>query len=145
MNGQDPGTEPVRTAGGQYEFSAAQNQTIGTLARSMRVVGAFLILMGVVELLGAVLQLVRTGTFQINLAWLLYFIFGAWTRKAARSFQLIVDTQGSDISHLMSALDNLRKIYGFLYWFILVVLILMLILGIVLALLYPTTAPTFTR
>jgi hypothetical protein len=42
---------------------------------------------------------------------LIYLLVGVWTREAAGSFRKIVDTQGNDISHLMSALSALNRMY----------------------------------
>jgi hypothetical protein len=57
---------------------------------------------------------------------LLYLLIGAWTRSAARSFKKIVDTQGSDISHLMEALASLNKMYSLVYTLIVIGLLLIL-------------------
>src|SRR5262245_60017069 len=43
---------------------------------------------------------------------LLYLLIGVWTRHAGKSFRLIVDTRGNDISLLMSALSALNKMYA---------------------------------
>lgn len=50
----------------------------------------------------------------IGLAMPFYRALGVWTGRAARSFKRIVLTQGQDVSHLMDALDNLRKFYALL-------------------------------
>jgi hypothetical protein len=50
-------------------------------------------------------------------------IIGIWTKKAASSFQLIVNTQGNDIENLMGALGELRKLYTLQYWLLIVALI----------------------
>jgi hypothetical protein len=50
-------------------------------------------------------------------------LIGFWTTKAAKSFQLIVDTEGRDIENLMGALGELRKLYGLQYWILIIALI----------------------
>ena len=55
---------------------------------------------------------------------LLYLLIGVWTRSAGGSFQRIVTTQGSDISHLMEALSSLNNMYELLYMLIVIGLVL---------------------
>jgi hypothetical protein len=50
----------------------------------------------------------------IGLVVLFYLALGTWTSRSAQAFRQIVSTKGQDISHLMDALDNLRKLYGLL-------------------------------
>jgi len=104
-------------AGGEYEFTAAENQTIGDLAAKMRFVGLVGALLGVLLLLAGVAGLVlggRSGGMNLGyvLQGVLLLFVGIWTRSAAGGFQRIVDTQGHDIANLMTALDELRRIYG---------------------------------
>ena len=54
---------------------------------------------------------------------LFYVLMGVWTRTAGASFQKIVDTQGSDITHLMNALGSLHSMYSLIYTLLVVVLI----------------------
>ena len=54
----------------------------------------------------------------------LFVFMGLWNYKGADSFQMIVQTEGSDVSHLMNALEDLRKIYNLQYWLMIVVLVL---------------------
>ena len=57
----------------------------------------------------------------------MYLLIGIWTRSAAASFQLIVDTTDRDISHLMDALEALRKFYTLLYLLIMIAVIAFLV------------------
>src|SRR5262245_19271877 len=50
-----------------------------------------------------------------GLSGVVYLLIGVWTRKAARSFQQIVDTRGRDISLLMNALSALHSQYNLIY------------------------------
>jgi hypothetical protein len=62
---------------------------------------------------------------------LLYLLIGVWTRTAGTSFRLIVETKGTDISLLMSALSALNKMYTLIYTLILVgLLVLVLSIGL---------------
>jgi hypothetical protein len=58
---------------------------------------------------------------------LFYIVMGVWTRSAASSFQQIVTTQGSDISHLMSALSSLHSMYALVYTLLVVTLLVGLV------------------
>jgi len=58
---------------------------------------------------------------------LLYLLIGVWTRHAAASFSLIVETKGTDISLLMSALSALNKMYTLIYTLIMVGLLVLIV------------------
>jgi hypothetical protein len=58
---------------------------------------------------------------------LLYLLIGVWTRTAAGSFRLIVETKGTDISLLMSALSALNKMYTLIYTLIMVGLLVLIV------------------
>jgi hypothetical protein len=137
---------------GKYEFSAAENDVFAALAGKMRFVGTVLTIIGVLYLvIGAMLifmalsgqdvppaaakasdgpTVMRLGV-QHSIGYLvggiLYLAMGGWTRSGAAAFRRIVDTQGSDIGHLMEAAVNLRKLYTLQFWLILIGLIIMLI------------------
>jgi hypothetical protein len=112
-----PGSPPE-----QYEFTSRQNAVIGPLARDMVWVAVPLQLVGVLYGIGLVVAVVKAvrdphlflEAALIGLGMLFYLALGIWTSRAARSFQHIVSTQGQDVTHLMDALDNLRKLYGLL-------------------------------
>src|SRR5262249_48604292 len=57
---------------------------------------------------------------------LIYLLVGVWTREAAGSFRKIVDTQGHDMSHLMSALSALNRMYTLISTLIVLGLLLFL-------------------
>jgi hypothetical protein len=46
---------------------------------------------------------------------LIFLLQGIWTRSAASSFQLIVDTRGNDITNLMNGVGSLQAMYGQVY------------------------------
>jgi hypothetical protein len=53
-----------------------------------------------------------------------FVIIGIWTKRAAVSFQRVVTTEGSDVTNLMAALGELKKLYTLQYWLILLVIAL---------------------
>jgi hypothetical protein len=55
-----------------------------------------------------------TGTFST--------LLGIWTQRASTSFKSIVDTQGKDVSHLIEALEDLKKLYSLQYWLCIITL-----------------------
>jgi hypothetical protein len=52
-----------------------------------------------------------------------FLLLGAWTRSAGDSFRKIVETKGSDVTHLMDALGSLHGMYSLLYSILLIVLL----------------------
>src|SRR5262249_9025893 len=105
-----------------YEFTARQNAVIGPLANDMDWVALPLMLVGILYGVGLVVAVIGAFShppllFQaalVGFAMLFFLALGTWTSRSARSFKQIVTTQGQDVSHLMDALENLRKMYGLL-------------------------------
>jgi hypothetical protein len=54
---------------------------------------------------------------------LFYLLLGVWTRSAGAAFRKIVDTQGSDINHLMDGMASLHQMYTLLYTLLVIVLL----------------------
>lgn len=78
--------------------------------------------------LGAICGIsVFSGSIENLITAAFYIFIGIWTRKAGQAFQSIVDTEGSDISHLMSAIGNLDKLFTLEKWIILLVIIVFVI------------------
>jgi hypothetical protein len=115
----------------QYEFSDDQNDQIARLSNSMRWVAAPMLALGTlcaINLIMGFVWLVQTKTYQdwhaigtilyLLFSTLLFLAFAMWTSNSARAFQEITQTQGHDISHLMNALDGLRKLYSVLATFV---------------------------
>ncbi len=140
----------------RYEFTREQNELIGDLAGKMRLVGLIGVVLGILNLLSALLLLlfvfqdrlpadmlqripeeVRKQMpptaylwgylLQVAAVGLIFLLLGVWTRSSASSFHQIVDTSGRDISHLMEALDSLRRMYALLYSLIVVTLLVFLV------------------
>lgn len=121
-------------ASAEYEFDAAQNTMLGDLSSKMRFVGLILIIVGALSLVGGILATVRGGgTAALSegitslISGVLYAIVGVWTRKAAASFQQIVDTEGQDIINLSSALAELLKLYTLEFWIMVIALVLFVV------------------
>ncbi len=105
-----------------YEFTDAQNQLIGTLAKRMKFVAIFFIVLGAIVAASGLFTLSRGGIVTIFMG-ALYIIIGIWTIKAADSFKKIVDTAESDISYLMNALNELKKLYTLQYVLVIIAII----------------------
>lgn len=119
----------------QYEFDRTQNALIGDLGSKMRFVGMFSIVIGILVLLGGVLA-ANPEAFNPGglISGLLYIAIGAWTRSAGAAFHEVVATKGADITHLMNALTDVRRIYTLVYWIcILAIALLVLSLIVVVA------------
>ncbi|CAN0274305.1 unnamed protein product, partial [Phaeothamnion confervicola] len=127
-----------------YEFNDEQNATFHALASYMKVAGFLLVAFGglqliLVTLVSMNMMAVTRGEghpfgslalVQMILSLAItavYGYMGAWTRKSGHDFQQVVDTHGSDITHLMDALSELRISYNWIYLGLFVSLGLMLI------------------
>lgn len=138
----DQSTTPAATpatgafANDGYEFNADQETVIRELAGSMGFVGtASAVLAVIMWIIGIATMFMMNpaGLGNIIQGVLLIFI-GIWTRSAARSFQLVVDTKGSDITNMMNALGELRRLYNLQKWLMILGLVLVIgafVLGIV--------------
>jgi hypothetical protein len=126
-----------------YEFTAQQNLTIDVLAKRMKFIGILNLIFGGFMALGGILILFKTPIQGfVAFAEVAFFVLmGLWNYRGAASFQLIVQTQGKDIAHLMNALEELRKIYNLQYWLMIVMLVLVA-LGIVALVLMSMSAAT---
>lgn len=118
-----PGKPP-----GQYEFNAEQNALMGDLGAKMQFVGMFAVVIGALVLMGGVLTVNAAprnpGAF---IAGLLYIALGAWTRSAGSAFRDVVETRGADITHLMEALGDVRRIYTLFTWICIIAIALLAI------------------
>lgn len=115
-----------------YEFNRTQNQLIWDLAQKMRFVSYFLITLGVLLIIGALIS-GNTGFLSGIINGTVQILIGIWTHKAAASFQMIANSQNHDIENLLGGLGELRKLYTLEYWLIFIAVVLMT-LSIVIAL-----------
>lgn len=106
--------------GKQFEFSQSQNRVIGDLASGLRVVGLLLFLFGVLTAATLITQLFGVGmdwrfrgpALVLAATALIYLSLGWWFQKSAVSFDAVATTQGQDVNHLMTALNDLRKSFS---------------------------------
>ncbi len=120
-------------AGPAYEFDARQNELVGTLATRMRWVAYFLLVAGALVGVAGMGSLAEGGILGIIQAGFM-IIIGVWTKRAAAAFDGIVQTEGSDITNLMAALGELKKLYTMQFWVValaigLLVVVLLTIFG----------------
>ncbi|MFO0686433.1 MAG: hypothetical protein U0234_30495 [Sandaracinus sp.] len=131
-NDQPAASTPFTSPSREYEFDSGQNLVIGELAGAMRFVGTasvvFALVVWVVGL--AILFLGNPAGLSQLVQGTLMFIIGVWTRSAARSFQLVVDTQGNDIGNMMTALGELRRLYNLQKW-VLILAIALIVLAFI--------------
>ncbi len=98
------------------DFSDDQKEGFRALSASMSFVGACLVLFG--ALFGAFALVAFYAGFPWAALGLLavaavYGPTGWWTSSAGRALAGIVRTRGSDIKHLMDAVRELRRLFGF--------------------------------
>ncbi len=91
----------------------------------MHFVGLFLLAVGILTVIIGVMRFHAGPIISGSLT----CVVGLWTQRASVSFRKVVDTQGKDISHLMMALDDLRKLYSFQFW-VLILSIVISLLGL---------------
>jgi hypothetical protein len=108
----------------QYEFQPSENKVIGELASKMNFVGLFLLAVGVLVIAHGVVVAVHWGPI---ISGTLTCVVGIWTQRASVSFRNVVHTEGRDISHLMRALEDLRKLYSLQFWLLCLSMLLALV------------------
>lgn len=95
---------------GEYEFNEKEEAVVRALAQQMRRFSVFLVLVAVLMTLTGALS------FPIGMVNILVgastFVLAYLTRRAARAFELIVETRGTDMTHLMLALRSLTRLYA---------------------------------
>ncbi|RKZ91951.1 MAG: hypothetical protein DRR19_05660 [Candidatus Parabeggiatoa sp. nov. 1] len=129
----------------QYEFNEPQNQIISGLSQKMKFVSIFLIVVGLLQALGGVLSMVSaqsvSGLVEGLIGGIIYIFVGVWGAGAANSFQQVVDTEGNDIDHMMSALGDLKKAATLTYW-LLIIFIILLVAGVIIAIMAGAASPS---
>lgn len=113
----------------EFEFDVKQNELMADLSAKMNFVGLLLVFVGLLNGLTGIVILFSDIAEGISslVTGVVFALVGFWTRRAAASFTLIVDTEGHDISNLMSALGEVRKLYALQYWAVIVSLVLLVI------------------
>ena len=129
----------------EYEFAEAENRRLLELYQKMSWVGWASCVFGGAGIVSLVVELIRSEARNLTLVLplgvfsLIVLAIGVWTYKGALEFKGIAATEGSDISHLMRAVDSLRSMYRILYWVILAGVIIILV-DAALGLLFPLEA-----
>ena len=115
---------PVSNPG--YEFTPEQNVTLNRLAARMRFVGGALIVVAFLAA-GESLVLAWQGSgMGVGLAiGAILLLIGVWSMRAGGQFRAVTASRGDDISHLMAAITEIRKLYDLQFWALLVVVILL--------------------
>jgi hypothetical protein len=112
----------------QYEFKESENKVIDGLASKMHWVGMIMLAIGLIVIATGV---VNSGhlVFHIGpiLSGSLSCLVGLWTQRASVSLKNVVHTEGHDISHLIAALEDLRRLYSLQFWLFILSLVLSLI------------------
>ena len=103
----------------QYEFDSTQNTSFASLAGSMKIVAIIMMICGVLAALN-----ILAGDFVAAVIGGVYIVMGIWTKGAAQSIRNIVNTEGNDIDHLMSAVKDLGKFYALVKWLLIVGIVL---------------------
>ena len=113
----------------EFEFDVNQNDLLRDLSGKMRFVGLLLLFVGFLNGVSGLIIMfskLQDGLSSI-VGGIILVLIGLWTRRASISFTQIVETEGRDISNLMIALGELRKLYALQYWLILVGTVLLVL------------------
>ena len=128
-------TVPESPAPAPYEFSPEQDKVIGDLGGQMRFVGVFTVVYGAVSLVSMIAAIWTSNRLNIDFNPILALFVGSWMISAGRSFQEVALTRGHDMSHLMTALDKLRNVFGllaFLLYLALAIAVVVMVLALAL-------------
>ncbi len=108
---------------GEYEFSETHKEDLAALAASTSFVGVCVMLLGLMS--GTFALAAGYGGFAAIGAGLVIgaavcLPLGWWSTSAGRSLSALVRTRGRDVAHLMDAVGQLRRLFGFARVFIIV-------------------------
>src|SRR5271169_6847053 len=108
---------------GEYEFSEERKEDLAALAASMSFVGVCVVLLGLMS--GTFALAAGYGGFAAVGAALvagaaICMPLGWWATSAGRSLSALVRTRGRDVAHMMEAVGQLRRLFGFARVFIIV-------------------------
>jgi hypothetical protein len=111
----------------QYEFTPEQNKVIGHVALRCMVNAVLLALLGVVGLIGALISL-GDNVVLISIVGILYGVvfitMGVMFFRPADNFRRVTTTEGSDITEIMTGLNELRGGFRLVSILILALLVL---------------------
>ena len=106
---------PSASPSAQYEFSEVENATFTGLSKAMKLVGTVALALGALMVIGffALLMRHRIGQGTLSLIQgMVMVVMGIWNRDAAGPVERIVTSSGSDITHLMQAMEKMKKIFS---------------------------------
>ena len=112
---QSPSAVPNASPSAQYEFNEAENTTFTGLSRAMNLVGTVSLALGGLMVIGFFVLLMRHRVGQGTLSLvqgMVMVVMGIWNRDAAGPVERIVSSAGNDITHLMQAMEKLKKIFS---------------------------------
>lgn len=107
-----------------WEFTPDQNVTLSRLAQRMRAVGLALMVLAGLLGLRATLGGDAVGLLAVQAGIVLGFT-GFWSVRAATELSRVATTDGADMTHLMSALEEIRKLYELQFWIFLAAALLL--------------------
>lgn len=111
-------TDAPTEASKEYEFTAEQNAVIRDLASVVSVAGLVLMALAIVGILYVGAYITSANHDPTPMVFAAFcapmVIAGFWLRGASEPLLKIVDTEGRDITHLMQALQELRRIFALL-------------------------------
>ena len=111
---------PTPAPAAQYEFNAEQNGVIDELADALGWVRVPLLLIALGYGLSSIGHFARVGKDTAELlpaglallSAVFFLLLSSWLDKAAVAFSRVTHTSGYDITHLMTALRQLRRTFG---------------------------------
>jgi hypothetical protein len=115
-------------ARGEYEFDVNENLVIKSLAMPMRFVAIMSLIFGGIQAalgLRAFIVTSRGLALLPVLEGALVMLVGSWLLSGARALSDVVETQGADVTNLMTALKKLRNVYMLqaVFWALLCVIL----------------------
>lgn len=146
---EDPRATPVegetKPLAPEYEFNSVQNQTFADLAENLRFLGWFVIVAVVAFHAVLLARWLIDDTPMYDRFRLIYVLGPLFLLLCSiqfivtgNAFQKVVDTQGSDISHLMSGLRSLNEAFAWItiiprVWILLVLIaaVIGVVIGII--------------
>ena len=96
---------------GNYEFSDMENQIIDKAAGRARTWGIISIVLGALQLLGTLGAVANPGFIVYLPQGIIAIIIGTTFLGAGNSLKAVVETQGNDIPHMMTAVQKLGSAF----------------------------------
>jgi hypothetical protein len=113
LNPIESGHDGSDRASAPFVFGESEYLILSGLASKMRLVGLFIVGIGLFVFAYGVLRMVEVGYI---FAGLLDFVIGIWTFGAGTEFKKIAENPHKDTELLMRGLENLLRLYTLVYW-----------------------------